>query len=144
MVRRATKVTHGREKERNNNCNVQNKISVNPTPLSTVSEGKDASRDQVVTRCGRHSNRVQTRLDRFFSRKTITVNCNPDFTILMVDSNGKMNKMVAMEIERWITGKQPGSQVVHKHSAKIQQTNDHNCGPILVFNIENITQSKKT
>ena len=41
-VRRATKVTHGREKEINNNCNVQNKISVNPTPLSTVSEGKDA------------------------------------------------------------------------------------------------------
>ena len=97
---RATKVTHSGEKERNNNCNVQNKISVSPTTLSTALEGKDANRDQVVTRCGRHSNRVQTRLDRFFSRKTIAVNCNPDFTILMVDSNDKMNKRVAMKIER--------------------------------------------
>ena len=61
----------------------------------------------------------------------------------MVDSNGKMNKRVAMTIKRWITGKRPGLQVVHKHSAKIQQTDDHNCGPILLFNIENITQSKR-
>ena len=142
-MRRATKVTHGREKERNNNCNVQNKISVSLTTLSTASEGKDTNRDQVVTRCGRHSNRVQTRLDRFFSRKTVAVNCNLDFTILMVDGNGKMNKWVAIKIERCITGKRPGSQVVHKHSAKIQQTDDHNCGPILLFNIENITQSKR-
>ena len=137
--------------------NIQNKHSALKAPMSpniSLNLNPNVSTEAVEhsstvnitnqnakTTNGGYSNRVQTRLDNFFVRKSVNINKNPDFTILIVDSLGKSNRVVAQKVEKWITDKRPGAQVEHKFNRKIQQTDKHSCGPISIFNADNLTQT---
>ena len=66
-----------------------------------------------------------------------------NFDVLIVDSMSKPNHKVAENITRRIKTKLPGASVNCTSSKKIQQKDENNCGPLTIFNVENLSHSSR-
>ena len=95
---------------------------------------------QFHNRRGGGKPNIQTGLDRFFIQPSTPGPA--DYRILVVDSLGKPNHKVTSHVKKWINKKDPEASINIDFNKKVQQKDNHSCGLLTIFNIENLTHNR--